>query len=216
MIEEQEFHHLAHVSRVRQGETIEIVNGAGQLAEAEVVELQKRRARLRISSLKEEPPSDSKKILVQAIVRPQRLDLILEKGTELGLDVLLLFPGERSERKGNMENLPGQLLPTAISALKQSGRLYLPEIRLVPPLSKWESFPQEGAYFGDVTPGADSLARFLPGPPQKYFFVGPESGFSDGEIELLRKNHVQGVSLGKYILRAETAAIAALAVLSAI
>ena len=136
VVEEQEFHHLAHVSRVRQGEIVEIVNGRGQLAEAEVIELQKRRARLHISTLKEELPSNAKLILVQAIVRPQRLDLIVEKGTELGMDVLLLFPGDRSERKGKIENLPDQLRPTAISALKQSGRLYLPEIKLMPPLSK--------------------------------------------------------------------------------
>lgn len=217
-LEEQEFHHLYRVTRTREGEQIEIVNGKGQLAEANVERIEKRKALLKITQVIESPPSSFKRILIQAIPKLNRLEMIVEKGTELGMEELWLFPGERSEKKQLPENQLDRLKTISISAMKQCGRLYLPSIVLHPPLQKWKTFPSP-CYFGDLCPEAPSLFKEYQKSPHSecvFFAIGPESGFSDNEIEIFRTHHAKGIFLNENILRTDTAAIAALAILGVI
>lgn len=200
-----EFHHLAHVMRMRIGETLELVNGKGELANAEVASLGKHEAELKITSYTSHPPSSTTLILAQAITRPASLEWIIEKGTELGVTEFWLFPGEYSEKKS--PSTP-RLETIAINALKQCGRLYLPKIRLKPPLEEWEK-PQGSLFFGDLS----KTAKPLEGPFSQtvIFFIGPEKGFSFNELEILANSfQAKGISLHENVLRAETAAIAAL------
>jgi 16S rRNA (uracil1498-N3)-methyltransferase len=205
ILEGEEFHHLTKVMRIRVGETIEIVNGQGEFVEAEVVSLDKK-AQLKIVSHRNTPPPSQNVILAQALTRPSSLEWIVEKGTELGVTEFWLFPGDRSEKK---ELSPSQLLrleTIIINALKQCGRLYLPKIVLKLPLEKWEK-PSGSLFFGDL-----SSKMPLKGPFEKtvIFFIGPEKGLSSEEVQLLNKFHAKGITLHENILRAETAAIAAL------
>ncbi|NGX46210.1 MAG: hypothetical protein K940chlam2_01396, partial [Chlamydiae bacterium] len=96
-----------------------------------------------------------------------------------------------------------------ISAIKQCGRLDLPEILVKPTLSKWEELSHP-AYFGDISPEAPTLQKTWQKSDSCYFFIGPESGFSPDEITHLRRLHAHGVTLHHNILRAETASIVAL------
>lgn len=214
-LEDQELHHLSHVVRVREGETVEIVNGQGQIATATVISVGKKRADLELLSLEDPPPPLFKSVLALAIPRINRLDTIIEKGTELGMSTLLLFPGKSSEKKEIFENQLYRLKTIAIGAMKQSGRPYLPEIILSPPLSKWKHFP-EHSFYGDVSKSAPLFFEAwqqMPPVKEATFFIGPESGFSEEEIARLKKENAVGVSLNGNILRTDTAAIAALALL---
>lgn len=208
ILEGEEFHHLAKVMRVRLGETIEVVNGQGELAEAELISLDKKNCELKILSHKKVPPPDQTLILALALTRPASLEWTLEKATELGATEFWLFPGERSEKKDLTKSQIHRLDTILINALKQCGRLYLPKIILKPPLQEWQA-PASSLYFGDVSP----QSPLLKGPFDKtvMFFIGPEKGFSPAENLLLReKFKAHPISLHENILRAETAAITVL------
>jgi 16S rRNA (uracil1498-N3)-methyltransferase len=207
-LEGEEFHHLAKVMRVRSGETIEIVNGQGELAKAELVSYTKKSCELKIVSHQKTPPSEQSLILALALTRPSSLEWALEKATELGATEFWLFPGERSEKRELSRSQLHRLETIVINALKQCGRLYLPKIILKPPLQAWQP-PSGSLFFGDVSPRAPHLK----GPFAKtiIFFIGPEKGFSPLETELLKeKFKAHPISLHKNTLRAETAAITAL------
>lgn len=215
-LEGKEFHHLVHVTRAKPDEVVELVNGKGQLAYASLKKTEKRHATLDIEKVLEEPKPSFFIILAQAIPRISRLDFIIEKGTELGLTELWLFPGHHSERKNLSENQLDRLRAITIAAMKQCGSLYLPKITLKPSLSKWESI-QFPSFFGDLSPDAPPLFQTWQQHPPKdgiLFFIGPEGGFSDEEEEILRNFDAKGVKLHHNILRTDTASLAALTLIS--
>lgn len=210
-----EFNHLAKVMRTRTGELVELVNGQGQLAHARVEEILKNEAMLAISHVMQEKPRSTKVILAQALVKPNRLDLILEKGTELGVDEVWLFPGQNSLKSDLSSNQSERLHAIMIAAMKQCGRLFLPRLVQMPPLKKWPALSGI-AFFGDVSPDAPLLAQALQESPQAssiLFFVGPESGFTQQEIDELKGRKVKGVKLHQNILRTETAPLVALSLI---
>lgn len=211
-LEDQEFHHLVNVMRAGLGDSIELVNGQGQLAVASLQTIEKKRAFLEITSIQFSQEPTFQKILAQAIPRGNRLDFILEKGTELGMTDIWLFPGKLSERSEISSNQLERMRALTIAAMKQCGRLYLPKISVMPTLAQWKALPYP-SYYGDVNPKAPSFAsQWLSNKPQQgaIFFIGPESGFHDKEIEVLKQLDVQGVNLHPNILRTDTAALTAL------
>jgi 16S rRNA (uracil1498-N3)-methyltransferase len=213
---DQELHHLSHVVRTKEGETVELVNGKGQLAQAVVSRIDKKKAVLELQKITEAPTPIFNPVIVLAIPRINRLDMIVEKGTELGMGELWLFPGVHSEKREISENQLNRLITISIGAMKQCGRLFLPPITVFPPLSKWNNFPKN-CYFGDLSP---SVPIFYQEWQRKglekeiYFFIGPESGFHKDELKILKDNHAIGTSLHGNILRTDTAAISALAVIT--
>lgn len=219
LVEEQEHHHLVHVMRAKKDDTIEIINGRGCLAEGVIKELSKKSARIEIISRHKESLTPRELILAQAIPRINRLDYIVEKCTELGITQLWLFPGILSERKELTPHQIERLRNLAIAAIKQSGRLWLPEIHLRPPLKEWKEVLQRG-FFGDTSATEeDYLAKHLlitPVSKGVIFFTGPESGFDSREEQKLKEMGVQGVKLLDAILRTDTASIMAVSLLASI
>lgn len=213
-LEGQEFHHMAHVMRTAAGDRVELVNGRGALASAVVSSIDKKRALLQIDSIAETKPDPVQIILAQAIPRPNRLDFILEKGTELGMTALWIFPGEKGERHKIGDNQLERMRAVTIAAMKQCGRLFLPEIVLMPLLKQWKK-PQYPLFFGDLDPKAPYLSSIWNYPQEGVIFVtGPESGFSEAETEALRTLNAQGVRLHHNTLRTDTASIAALSLMT--
>lgn len=212
-LSDQEFHHMTKVMRATKGERVQLVNGKGVLADATLLEMDKKRALLHIQNVIREEKPRCHIILAQSIPRINRLDSIIEKATELGVGAIYLFPAALSERKELSEHQLERLRAIAIAAMKQSGRLYLPEIVLKPSLKSLTSL-KVPSFFGDVDKNAPHLLTALKGEMSEVlFFVGPESGFREEE-EALLKTCAQGVSLHPNILRTDTAAIVALTFLS--
>ncbi|MCB1083867.1 MAG: 16S rRNA (uracil(1498)-N(3))-methyltransferase [Simkania sp.] len=205
-LEGDEFHHVSRVMRKREGDEIELVNGKNVLALARIESLHKYYAELTILKTEERAPALPPLILVQALPKLSNLELIIQKGTELGASTFYLYPSTLSEKKELSENQKKRLHLILIGAMKQCGRLDLPEI-------KW-GFPKlEGnVYYGDLSKKAPSLA--LIGALPATLIVGPEKGLTEEEIETLAQKG-KGASLGPYILRTETAALAGLAILAA-
>ncbi len=210
----EEAHHL-QVMRKREGEIIELVNGQNQLARAKILSFGKKQIALQVLGITHKEPSKNKIILCQALCRPNRLDTIVEKGTELGMDELWLFPGQLSEKKELTPNQLERLHTITIAAMKQCGRLDLPKIIVKEPLLKWQKLPENMIfYFGDTDEKAPWIQNCVKKATQCVVMIGPEAGFSDAETEFLRNAGAQGVRLHSNILRTETAAIAALVLVS--
>jgi 16S rRNA (uracil1498-N3)-methyltransferase len=203
-----ELHHLAHVSRCRVGDVVDLVNGNGALAEARVESLDKRQATLLVEKVQREDPSARRVILAQAYPRANRLDTILEKCTELGVTEFWLFVGEKSERK---ETALPRVDAVLISAMKQCGSLYLPKLVQKKGIKQWEELPCK-TYFGAFDVGVKFLPHVVSGA-DSMLVIGPESGLTRDEEDVLRKLGAEGVSLSKNVLRTDTAAIAGIAYL---
>jgi len=214
-LSQEESRHLYKVVRARIGDTIELTNGRGELASASVVELEPSAAFVRIETVEKQKARRPRLILAQAVPRLPKLDLIVEKGTELGVDAFWLFPGEQSEKKRPLGPHPMQRLERiAIAALKQSGRLFLPEIEWVPPISEWSHLPNL-SFYGALDAGAAPLLDQLPHShhiEEIAVVIGPESGFTPSEAAALERLGARATSLHTNTLRTETASIAAFAI----
>ncbi|MBX7065590.1 MAG: 16S rRNA (uracil(1498)-N(3))-methyltransferase [Parachlamydiales bacterium] len=201
-LEGTELHHLAHVMRIRIGEEVELVNGRGGLATARLEALSKHEAQLKVLNSSLTPLPSPRLKLAIPLMRPAKLELVIEKCTELGANSFYLYPAQYSEKDDLSEHAFERLQHIAISAMKQCGRLDLPEIQM------WK-FDEILAlpipiHFGDT--------REAEAPPETkepiVFITGPEKGFSKKEIEALDLKAI-AVRLHKNILRAETAPIVA-------
>jgi 16S rRNA (uracil1498-N3)-methyltransferase len=197
--------------RIKAGESVELIDGKGTLATARVKTPGKETSLLEISTSIQATPS-KELILAQALPRPNLLDWILEKGTELGATQFWLFPGELSEKKELSAHQLQRLTTLTIAAMKQSGRLFLPQIHLKPALAKWPSLPGQ-VFYGDTRSSAPKLTCNPQDPIT--FFIGPEKGFSSKEIDHLEQTlKAKGVKLHDNILRTETAGLVALSQIS--
>lgn len=211
-LEGQEFHHLTHVMRNREGDVVELVNGQGLLAKATIDRIEKKKSFLKVIEIVRADKDSFSLILAQGIPRSNRLDFILEKGTELGMSELWLFSASHSEKKEFSEHQLERMKGVLIAAMKQCGRLFLPTIKMVSPLDKWEK-PSHVCFFGDTTPNAPCFAEAWKKQSPKngvIVVIGPESGFNTREVERLKQLEAVGVSLHKNILRTDTAALVAL------
>lgn len=208
-LSDDEAFHLTKVMRKASGATIELINGKNQLAIATV----EKGSHCRILSVENASPPHLPIILLQALPRLNKLDWIVEKGTELGMTELWLFPGERSEKGDLTPTQQQRLHHLAVAAMKQCGRLDLPTILLKPPLLSWTALPCRG-YFGDVDPKAPFFLSCLDKSEGICFCVGPESGLTELEEAHLRQLDARGVRLHPNILRTETAPLVALSLIN--
>ncbi|MFC2049336.1 RsmE family RNA methyltransferase [Chlamydiota bacterium] len=211
----EEAHHLSRVMRKKEGDAVELVNGQNALATAALIGSEKKGVRLRLLSIVEQEPPARALIICQALPRFNRLETIAEKGTELGMTALWLFPGELSEKKELSPTQLTRLKGITVAAMKQSGRLDLPSIHLHPPLKQWKPRTSP-AYFGDLNPEAPPFLSALSKSMQDdiLFFVGPEAGLTSAEEQQLLRLQATGVRLHTNILRTDTASLTALSVIS--
>ncbi|HWA02027.1 MAG TPA: 16S rRNA (uracil(1498)-N(3))-methyltransferase [Rhizomicrobium sp.] len=211
-------HYLLNVMRARLGDRLRLFNGRDGEWQARVVEIGKRRCRLeceRQTAAQREVPDIW---LVFAPIKKTPADYLAQKATELGTRMLQPMITRRSiVRRVNTARIEAN----AVEAAEQSGRLTVPDVRepkafeaLIAdwPANRQIVFCDEG---GDAPPIAQALGTAGAAPCA--IFTGPEGGFDPAERRALRElPQVLPVSLGERILRADTAALAALAVWQAI
>ena len=204
-------HYLLHVMRARPGMRVSLFNGRDGEWLADLALAGKRGVTL--NCLKETAPQAGVPDLWLAFapVKKTPSDYLTQKATELGVSCLLPVMTRRTIVGRINEE---RLLANAIEAAEQSGRLSVPEIRAAVNLEKllasWP--PDRRIYFCDEGGDAQPLAQAAqPGPAA--ILTGPEGGFDPVEREKLRAlPFVTPVTLGPRILRADTAALAALAI----
>jgi 16S rRNA (uracil1498-N3)-methyltransferase len=202
----REFHHGAKVRRVRAGEEIEIVDSGGAAWEAAVVAVTGSEIIARAGALLPSRESPLEITLAQALIRPEKFELVIQKATELGVVRIIPLLSERIELP--LERVLGKIerwQRIAEEAVKQSGRTRTPAIES--PLKLSEILARRGLtilFDADTPPGEL--------PPQcegVTLLVGPEGGLSPAEVELCLAAGSVVARLGPRRLRAETAAISA-------
>jgi len=210
---EAQSHYLLHVMRAKRGDRLTLFNGSDGEWAACIAETAKRNAVLECLSLLA-PQSEVPDLwLVFAPVKKTPADYLAQKATELG--VRLLQPVITRRTIVTRVNLD-RLKANAVEAAEQSGRLGVPEVR--EPLAfdtLLQNWPPERRLLYCDEAGAPPIAEALQTAPAGPWAVitGPEGGFAPEEREALRaRSFVTPVSLGRRILRADTAALAALAV----
>lgn len=209
-----ELHHLA-VSRARVGQSVELINGKGKLAKASLLSLDKRQASLKVDSVNEERRPSKQIILAQGLPRMNHLEWIVEKGTELGVSLFWFFPGHLSEKENLSDNQRTRLQHLILSAVKQCGRLHLPEMIMKPSLEKWEPIRRGTLLFADPSEEAPFLWQAaIAALSPIILFVGPEGGFDQREaFHLTEVLKAAKVRLHSNTLRTETASLAGLTLL---
>lgn len=218
-IRDRSAHYLTRVLRISAGQPICLFNGDGHDYAAEIVRPGKTQVIIDVNSrLPAARESNLSITVVQAISRGERMDQTLQKCTELGAQEFQPLFSERVEVKLRPEKLVKRMKHwqgVVVAACEQSGRAIVP--RVLEPLNFGDWLYQSGPGFRLVlAPGAERSLACINLPGQLELAVGPEGGFSDVELELMAGRSVQPVSLGPRVLRTETAAPAAVAVLQAL
>jgi len=212
-------HYLNRVLRVTVGQAIVLFNGDGHDYAAEVVRPGKKEFSLSVISRLPAARESGLKITVgQAISRGERMDQTLQKCTELGVAAFQPLFSERVEVRLRSEKLARRLehwQGVVVSACEQSGRAVIPEVLVPLDFADWLDRSDTGRRL-ILKPGAETPLARVELHGQVQLVVGPEGGFSDLELELACSHGVEAASLGPRVLRTETAAPAAVAVLQAL
>ncbi len=201
-------HYLAHVMRRATGDVVLLFNGRDGEWRARIAQLGKRSALLTPESQVRGQAPGADLWLAFAPLKRDATDLVVRQATELGASALLPVLTERTNTARINQD---RLLAIAIEAAEQCERLSLPEIR--PPVS----LPALLAAWPEGRLLAAAIERAGPAAPPTEagaLLIGPEGGFAPAEIDALRRTRfVAPICLGPLVLRAETAAVAGLALL---
>jgi len=201
--------YLGNVLRMGVGAELLLFDGTSGEWLARIADAGKKRMTLSIESRTREPETIPDVWLAFAPLKRAQTDWLVEKATELGAARLIPVMTRRTiaerVRLDRLESI-------AIEAAEQCGRTRLPQISAPEPLEQWLAArdPSRRLYFADEAGGDAPADAFRPSPA--LILTGPEGGFADEERTLIRAApNAVAISLGPRILRAETAALAALA-----
>lgn len=210
------FHHLAVVLRVRAGEALEVFDGRGHAFDAAVTQVNDDALTLTLGPARA-MPAPRRVTLVQGLVRAEKLELVLQKGTELGASAFLPATARRSVVKleGKEPKKLERWRRIVEEAARQCGRADVPEVLPVVALDA-VVLPDTTVLVLDEEERAVSLSqavRALDATRAVALVIGPEGGLERAEVAALVARGTQPVTLGGNVLRTETAGLAALAVI---
>jgi 16S rRNA (uracil1498-N3)-methyltransferase len=192
------------VLRARAGDVLEVVDGRGGLFVGRLLD----GGELAVVESIEAPEESGEVVLYQAVPKGARMDLVVEKATEVGVTSivpLLTGRGVVAPRAGKVE----RWRRVAEAAARQSLRLRVPDVREPLP---FEAAVRSAAESGVILHNAEGVARFedVVGSPVS-LFVGPEGGWEEEELLLAEESGLAIAGLGPFRLRSETAGIVAVA-----
>ncbi len=200
-------HQMAKVLKLEIGEQVELCDGKGTNAQGKITKLSKNSTIVEIEKITKESPAQKSVTLFCAVLKKENFELVVQKATECGIQKIIPIITTRTVKTGlNMERLQ----KIAKEACEQSDRSYLPEIS--EPITFEESleiakendtnviFDASGEDFKNIQIESRKIS----------IFIGPEGGWTPEEIKkATEENKFSVASLGKNILRGETAAIIA-------
>lgn len=208
--------HLVRVLRLGVGDAVVLFNGDGHDYAARLVSVGKRGAEAEVTAARalanESPLAIT---LAQGVARGEKMDLVLQKATELGVAAVVPVNTERTEVKLDAERAAKRLAHwqgVLAAACEQSGRARVPALSSPVALAHWAG----GAHAGlklMLDPEGELALSDLPAADAVTLVVGPEGGLSERDLSTLRAAGFRGLRLGPRILRTETAGLAAIAAL---
>jgi 16S rRNA (uracil1498-N3)-methyltransferase len=221
LLDGDEHHHLFRVARVREGETVRLFDGQGLSCLARVESVGSEGTVLSVLGVEKGEPSGVALTLALGRMPSKKMEFCLQKAAEMGISEFIPLETSRSlkipasksvQRAGRWERI-------AREAVKQSKGTVVPAVRPSLPFERFVAAPGEGRLFHLSERGGRPLKDFLKEgrgpedgiPVRAVLAVGPEGGWTDGEEEEFRARGFETVSLGRRILKSETAALAAVA-----
>jgi 16S rRNA (uracil1498-N3)-methyltransferase len=219
-LDEKASHHLARVLRCGVGDKLVLFNGYGGEYHATITHINKKNVTVEISHfLPREAESSMHLVLAQSLARGEKMDFIVQKAVELGIQTIFPLITERGSvrlESSREEKRLQHWRSIIISACEQCGRNHIPEITAPQAFSPWLEHNVTDLSF-ILTPHVPDELPSNKFAPEKSItiMIGPEGGFSEHEIMLAVRKGVLPLRLGPRILRTETASIAAISILQA-
>jgi 16S rRNA (uracil1498-N3)-methyltransferase len=208
-LSEDESKHAVRVLRLAPGAPVLLVDGRGTLATAAIQNANPKRCTLAITGRElSAPRATYTHVAVAPTKNLDRMEWLVEKAVEVGIERLSFLRCARSERRDlKLERLE----KIAISALKQSGQAYLPQLDELLDFDKFiTEIDPATTFIAHLEAGErTALAQAIGAAPRCCVLIGPEGDFSPAEIALALGRGVRPVTLGSSRLRTETAALAA-------
>lgn len=219
-------HHLGRVMRAKAGDRILVADDEGKVGEYELTGFTESSVSMKlVQQVEERTESPVEIVLAQCLPKGDKLDLIVQKATELGVNVIVPLVSDNcvvryDGKKAKAKQEKWQKI--ADEAGKQCGRSRLPEVQQVQPFRQWLREAADGkrddtavcmCYENELQQGMKAFLQGQKAAKRFVAIIGPEGGFSLAEAALAKELGIASVSLGTRILRAETAAISAAAVI---
>jgi 16S rRNA (uracil1498-N3)-methyltransferase len=207
IIDGEEFAHLTHVMRRGEGDSVRLVDGEGTAYDAVIESVARAQARCRIEARWERLHESAIHLTLGAAIlkNGSNFDFLVEKGTELGVSAFVPLLTERTiPRHARRERWQ----KIAMAAMKQSGRSVLPRVVDPQPLEEFLRSAEGVRLLPHEKTESPFLRNAMPaGTRRAVAAIGPEGGFSEGEVAQAVSAGFVPVSLGPRRLRAETAAL---------
>lgn len=208
--------HLVKVLRLGVGADLTVFNGMGGEFKAKIVAIGKRKVTIEVGSFCSHTVASPLQIhLGQALLKSDKMDFVIQKAVELGVTTITPLLTQRCVIKLSVERQAKRLKhweAIAIAACEQCGRNRLPRIEKIVPLDIWIIRLPKGCAYVLSPLGKAQLPPLKAVISEIICLLGPEGGFTEAEISLSKHCGFNALSLGKRILRAETATLATLAI----
>lgn len=212
ILPEEESKHACRVVRLSNGDSIEIINGKGDLFTAKITDAHPKHCVVHIDQhLHQEKDNHFIHIAIAPTKNMDRIEWFIEKATEIGVHAITPVFGEKSERRQLKEE---RLEKIVIAATKQSLRLHAPILHAPQKVSDFiRQNPNQ--YIAHCAHNQERIELHTMKFSVKkiVLLIGPEGDFSSNEIEVAQENGYKAVSLGNTRLRTETAGLYAVTVL---
>ncbi|ODA44682.1 Ribosomal RNA small subunit methyltransferase E [Thermodesulfovibrio sp. N1] len=209
-ISKEDRNYIFNVLRFKIGNSIIVIDGKGKSFKAKIIDKNKLEI---IEEDKKDIEDPFSLILCQALLKGEKMDMIIQKATELGVKKIIPFVSERCILKNT--NKIERWRKIAKEASEQSGRNFVPEISDLTNFENLINKIDNGLLFWEKEENSlISLIKELDISKPIFLLIGPEGGFSEKEILNAKERGIKTASLGKRILRAETASIVSLSILN--
>jgi 16S rRNA (uracil1498-N3)-methyltransferase len=220
-VEGEEVKHIRKVLRLKEGDEITVFDGLGKEFEGTIVEERLSSVVIRVKSVSSSKTDSLLEVtLAQSLLKGEKMDYLIQKATELGVKEIIPFLSSRSVpllEKSKNQKRHHRWERIAIEASKQCGRGVIPRIEFLQDYSEmlpkaspnalrlilWE---REGIRLKEILERSKEKKRI-------FFVIGPEGGLSQGEVDEAEGAGFIAVTLGRRILRAETASLCLLSIL---
>lgn len=216
--------HIIRVLRMREGDGLTLCDGVGCDYEAVIASVDKASLEAKIlSAAKTASESDIEVTLFQGLPKSGKMEYIIQKCTELGIKQIIPCVTERCVVKlsgdADKQKKVQRYQSIALAAAKQSGRGIIPQVETATDFD--EALERMGTYDlcfvpyeCEATVSLKDILRSAANVRRVAFLIGPEGGISDGELAKIKQKGIATVTLGKHILRTETAGAAVLAMIN--
>jgi 16S rRNA (uracil1498-N3)-methyltransferase len=224
---DREAHHACDVLRLRRGERVVVLDGAGHEFDCQALCVGRKEVLLDVLAERSVPHPAGRVTLAQAVPKGKRMEDVIEKGTELGVFRIVPLLTERvtvqlDDAAAKQKAIKWQ--QTAVEAIKQCGQPWLPQVETPLALDVFLSRREEfdlalaGSLAGDGRHPRQYFEAFAAqhgrAPQTICIWIGPEGDFTGDELHAIRQVGARPISLGPLILRTDTAALCSLAVVN--